>query len=192
MEQRQHPLAVAQDRVLVLDHRIGRQAPVLLRQVHRAARHRHADADLARSLDLEIDRLFETVRIEVVVVGRRRATRHQEFDQRDPHGRAQRIGGQPRPDRVERLQPGEEPLVDGGRVSTGQCLVEMVMRVDETGQDDMAAGVEHIAGGQRLGARGHQFGDDRSLDDKAAFRSLGKDRERILDPEARLCRRRAQ
>ena len=75
------------------------------------ARHRHADADLARGLDLEIDRLFEPLRVEVVVVGRGRATRHQEFDQGDPHGRAQRIGGQPRPDRVEGLQQGKSRLL---------------------------------------------------------------------------------
>jgi hypothetical protein len=41
MEKPQHALAVGKDGVLVLNDAVGRQAAVLLAQVHRAARHRH-------------------------------------------------------------------------------------------------------------------------------------------------------
>ena len=65
-------------------------------------------------------------------------------------------------------------------------LVEMMMRIDETGQNDMLAGVEDLAWGRRLGSRGHQFGDDPPVDHEAAFGPLGEDGEWILDPEALL------
>ena len=50
---------------------------------------------------------------------------------------------------VERLQPGEEVVVlRAGKVAR-QRLVEMVVRVDEARQDDLAAEVDHRIGGCR-------------------------------------------
>ena len=59
MEQFQHAFAVGEDRLLILHDLVGRQAAVLLRQVHRTARHRHAQAELARLLDFDVDRILQ-------------------------------------------------------------------------------------------------------------------------------------
>ena len=143
VEELQHPLAVGENRVFVLHHAVGRQPAVLGRQVHRAARHRHPHAEAERLLDLDVDRLFEAGRIEIVMVGRGRAARHQELGQRQPRREAQMIGLQPRPDRIEGGEPGKELLVDRLRVGAGQRLVEMVVGVDQPRQHDMTRGVEN-------------------------------------------------
>jgi hypothetical protein len=49
------PLAVRQDRLLVLHHVVGRQAALALAAAHRSARRMEADAQLARGLDLDVD-----------------------------------------------------------------------------------------------------------------------------------------
>ena len=49
---RDQPLAVGEDLVVVLHDRVGRQAAVLLRQAHRAARRMEAHAELLRGADL--------------------------------------------------------------------------------------------------------------------------------------------
>jgi hypothetical protein len=55
----EHALAIGEDGVLVLDDAVGRQAAVLLRQIHRAAGERHADADARGLLGLDVHRVFE-------------------------------------------------------------------------------------------------------------------------------------
>ena len=119
VEQLQDPLAVGEDRVLVLHHAVGRQAAVLFRPVHRAARHRHPHAEAKRLLDGDVDRVLEPGRIEVMVVRRRRAAGKQEFGQRHPHRETQVPRLQPRPDRIEGGQPGKQLLVD--RVRDGRA-----------------------------------------------------------------------
>jgi len=88
----------------------------------------------------------------------------------------------PPKDRIERDEPGEQRFVDGRRMRAGQRLVEMVVRVDEAGQDDMARGVEHgVDPLGRLAAR-HAGRNARSLDDEPARSAAGKDRQRVPDP----------
>jgi len=192
VEEGEDALAVAQDRILVLDHGIGRQSTVLLRQVHGAARHGHAQPDLPRRLDLDVDRLLQPGRVQVMMIGRRGAARHQQFDEGDPHRRTEVVGREPRPDRVERLQPREQRLVDRRGMGAGQRLVEMVMRVDETRQHDMAPGIE-----DPVRPFGFMPGRDQAFDlppphHDAALGAVGQDGQRVLDPQPILGRSRAQ
>ena len=178
----QHPLAVGENRLFVLDHAVGRQAAVLDREVHRPARHRHADAEAPRLLNLDVDRVLKPLGIEIVMVGRGRAARHQELGQRQPRGNPQMIGLQPRPEGIERREPGKERLVDCLRMGAGQRLEEVVVGVDEAGQHDMGGGVEYGVDTLRRLAPPDQTRDPRPLDDDAALRALGKDRQRVPDP----------
>src|SRR5271165_6927833 len=182
MEQLQHPLAVGENRVLVLDDAVGRQAAVLDREVHRAARHRHPDAESPRLLDLDVDRVLEPGGIKVMVVRRGRAARHEEFGQRQPRREPQMIRLQPGPDRIERNEPGKERLVDRRRVGAGQRLVEMVVGVDEARQHDMAGGVEHSVDPRWRLALADKARDPGPLDDEPTLRAGGQYRQRVLDP----------
>ena len=149
VEQLQHALAVGEDRLFVLHHAVGRQAAILLRQIHRAARDGHAHAKGARLLDLDVDRVLKTIGIEIMMIGGGGAAREHKLGQREPRRQPQVIGLEARPDRIERDEPGEQRLVDGGRVGAGQRLVEMMMRVDEPRQHDMARGVERCVNALR-------------------------------------------
>ena len=121
VEELQHALAVGQDRLLVLHDGVGRQSAVLLAAIHRAARHRHADAERPRLFDLDVDGVLEAGREEIVMIGGRRAAREHQLGQREPHGEAQMPRLQPRPDRIERGQPGEQLPVDGRRDARGSA-----------------------------------------------------------------------
>ena len=185
VEQFQHALAVAQDRLLILHDFVGRQAAVLLRKAHRPAGHRHAQAELARFLDLDVDRVLEPRREQIVMIGRRRAAGKHQLGQGKPHRDAQVARLHPRPDRRERGQPGDQIAVDRRRVGAGQRLVEMMMRVDEAGQHHMTRRVERSPDRRRRRpAARHQFDDARPLDHHAALGALGENGERVLDPQA--------
>ena len=125
------PLAVGQDDLFGLHHLARRQPAVLARQAHRAAGQHDAQAERPRLLDLEVDRVLETGREHVVVVARRGGPRQQQLGQRRAHREPQMLGRQLRPDRIERLEPGEQRLVDRGRAGAGQRLVEVVVGVDQ-------------------------------------------------------------
>ena len=135
-----------------------------------------------RLLDLDVDRVLEPGRIEIVMVRRRRAAGDQELGQRHPHREAEVIGLQPRPDRIERGEPGKERLVDRLRVGAGERLVEMVMGVDQPRQHDVARGVENRIDAFGRPARSDALGDARPLDDHAAFGAVGENRQGVLDP----------
>ena len=125
---------------------------------------------VARRLGLDVDGVLEPLGKEIMMIGRRRAAGEHQFGQREPRRESQVLGRQPRPDRIERLQPGKQLLVDRGGMGAGQRLEEVVMGVDEAGQHDMAAGVENRVDGRRT-ARGPCATSStilRSLDDEAA------------------------
>ncbi len=63
-------------------------------------------------------------------------------------------------------------------------LKEVVVRVDEARQDDMAAGVERPVDLRFDSSQRHQFHDASALDDNPPFRSVGENGERGLDPKA--------
>ena len=69
------PFGVGEDRVDVLDERVGRQAAVGLAEVHRAARRDDAHAELLRRADLRLDETDDAAREDVVMVEDGRAAR---------------------------------------------------------------------------------------------------------------------
>jgi hypothetical protein len=140
-----HPLAVGQDGVAVLHDAVGRQTAVALGQVHRSAAHHHAQANGPGLIDLDVDRLFATLRKEIMMIEGRGAARHQELGQSEPGGEAMRIGRQPRPVAIERLEPGEELLVDRLRMGARQRLIHVMMRIDETRQYHVTACIECLS-----------------------------------------------
>ncbi len=138
---------------------------------------------LARRLGFDIDGALQPFRVEIMMIGRRGAAGQHQFHQRELGGQVEMLGRQARPDGIERLQPGEQLLVDGLRVGAGQRLVEMMMRVDEAGEDDVAARVPtRVNRRLRRGAGGHKLGNAAGLDHETAFGALGQNGARGLDP----------
>ena len=164
----QHPLAVLEDRLRILHDRVGLQAAVLLGNAHRSARDRHAHAELRRLLDLDVDRVPEVRGKEIVMIGRGRAAGQHQFDQRHPDRDAQGLGRHAVPDALHRNEPGNELLAEACGMGARQRLVEVMMRVDEPRQHDMARGVERRIGRNR-----------RRLAAPDAFDDLGSPRPRF-------------
>ena len=69
------PSAVGKDRVLILNHAVGRQSAVALREVHRPAGQHDAYTETLSGGDLDVDRLLQSGGKHIVMIGRRRATR---------------------------------------------------------------------------------------------------------------------
>ena len=179
-----HAFAVGQNRILVLHHAVGRQAAILLRPIHRAARQQHANAEPLGGSDLDIDGVLEPGRKDVVMVGRGGAARQQQFRHRHGDAEIERFRRQPRPDRIQRLQPWKQFAIERRRQRPGQRLVEMMMGVDQAGQHDVVARVIYGGvGGRRFPAARHQFDDLAAADHNAAFGAVGENRKRILDPD---------
>ena len=152
---RDQPLAVGEDRVLVLHHAVRRQAAVALGEIHRPAREQDAQAETLGGGDLDVDAVFEAGGKDVVMVGGGGAAGEHQFGHGDGGGEIERLGRQPRPHRIERLQPGEQLAVERGRQRAGERLVEMVMGVDEAGQHDVVAGFVR-SWRRRFAARGRR------------------------------------
>ena len=125
----------------------GGQAPLRAADGHRPAARVEADADLARRLDLHVHRVAAPEEVRVVEDGR--AAREQQLGEADQRAQAGRLRVDAGPRRVLRGEPVEEAGVLGGGEGAGQRLVEVVVRVDEAGQDDLAREVEHHVGGRR-------------------------------------------
>ena len=87
-----------------------------------------------------------SAREDVVVVEDGRAAGERELGEPGARGRVLRLGVDPRPDRVELAEPGEE--VGLLRPGPREGLVQVVVRVDEAGRDDGAAEVDALV---RLG-----------------------------------------
>ena len=71
-------------------------------------------------------------------------------------------------------------MADG--MGAGQRLVEMVVRVDEPRQHDMARGVEGRVKALRRLAAPDKRGDPRPFDDEPPLGAVGEDRQRVFDP----------
>src|SRR5271154_2190341 len=72
-------------------------------------------------------------------------------------------------------------------MGAGQRLVEMVVRVDEPRQHDMARGVErrvNVLG--RLGSP-DDLSDARAFDEEDTLGAVGKDGQGFFDPSAHAC-----
>ena len=85
----------------------GGRPPSFWLTVHRAARDRHAQAERPRLLDLDVDRILEARREQIMMIGRRRAAGKHQLGQRQPHRQTQMLRLQPRPDRVKRARARE-------------------------------------------------------------------------------------
>ncbi len=135
--------------------------------------------------DFDVDAVFEARGKDIMMVGGGGAAGEHQFGHGHGGGEIERLGRQPRPHRIERLQPGEQLAVERGRQRAGERLVEVVMGVDEAGQDDVLAGIVCFgADGLRCAAGGDQLDNGAVLHDHAALGAFGQDRQRVLDPDS--------
>src|SRR5262245_9166077 len=130
--------------VSVLDDRVGRKAAVGFAQVPRAARRDDAHAELARRPDLRLEQSLPAGREEVVVVEDGRAAGKRQLGEAAARGRVLRLLVDPRPHRVQRLEPAEQVLVL--RAGPREVLPEVMVGVDQPRRDDGAAEVDDLIG----------------------------------------------
>ena len=124
-----------------------------------------------RCAQLRLDEPGDAAREDVVVVEHRRAARERELGEPGARGGVQHLVVDPRPGRVERLQPREQ--VGLLRPGARQRLVEVVVRVDEARRDD---GAGEVFGAFRCGA-GAELRDQPVLDPQpAALRARSRRR----------------
>jgi len=123
-----------------------------------------------------------------MMIGGGGAARQHELGQREPSRDPQVVRLEPRPDRIERDEPREQRLVDGGGMGAGQRLVEMVVGVDEARQHDMARRVECCVDALRRLPFSHPLSDPRPVDDKPALRAVGEDGQWVFDPSPHRAR----
>src|SRR5450756_1821702 len=116
------------------------------------------------------------------MIGRGGAAGQQQLRHRHGDAEIERLRRQPRPHRIERLQPRKQLAVERRRQRAGQRLVEMVVGVDQPGQHHMVAGLEERRRRLGLAAPGYQLDDPAILDDNAALGAVGENGQRILDP----------
>ena len=125
-------------------HESGGKSALRAAHRHRAARCVKAQADLARDLDLVVD--ATAVRPEIGMVARRRAAREQQLRARYGGRAAQRGRREPGPDRIERDQPIEQLDVLGAGNRARQRLIEVMMSIDQAGNDDTATRIDDAIG----------------------------------------------
>ena len=102
------PLAIGQNLLFGLHHRIRRQPALARAHAHAAARGVEADADAARRLDLRVDQVVLPLREDIVMVGGGGATRKHQLRHARQRGGMHRLFIQPRPDGIQRAQPVEQ------------------------------------------------------------------------------------
>ncbi|MET3932518.1 hypothetical protein ABIE00_000564 [Arthrobacter sp. OAP107] len=170
-----------------LHRRLWRQPAVVLSERHGAAGQRGPHAKAPDGADFDVDRVLHPGREEVVVVGGGGAAGEKQFGE-GHGGREVKIPrGQPGPDRVEVLQPGEQRCVGHRTPGAGECLVEVVMRVDQAGQHHVVAGLEGLSTGCGRRLAGAEHLHDFAAADHQAARGVeavgGEGRQRVPDPE---------
>ena len=163
-------LGVRKHRIEVFDQLVRREAAVRRPQVHRAAGRDQAEPELLRRLHLRLDQSRAPAREHVVVVEDGRASGRGELGQPGARGGVLGLCVDSRPERIEGPQPGEQ--VGLGRMGTRERLVEVVMRVDETGRDESAAQID-----TRVRVRNLTVSDPRDelvLDEQPTVRDLSR------------------
>ena len=137
-----HPDTVLQDVVFVFDALIRRQATLAFTKRHGSPAGVEPNAEITRGLDLVVDLVAALKKVGMVKdCGAARQGKFGKTNQRTC-ARGIRIGA--RPDPVMGLQPRKQIVVLGSRQIARQCLVEMMMRVHETGQNDLSGRVDHL------------------------------------------------
>ncbi len=109
-----------------------------------------ANAEVFGGLNLAINIVAVLIKIRVIKNGG--AARERQFREADKRARAGGFFIGLRPDSVVRFQPREEVVVLRSGQIARERLVEMVMRVDETRQHDLATEINHriSRGGQLI------------------------------------------
>ena len=82
------------------------------------------------------------------------------------------VGGQARPDGIKRLEPVEQIGILRGRDSARQGLVEVVVSVDQPGQEDVTGKVEDFIGCVGKLARRADFFDESIPNKKTTIREF--------------------
>src|SRR6202011_1385376 len=132
------------------DEGLGRYAPVRrqsglgLAEGHRAAARVEAHAEILRGLDLAIQvvPVFENIS----VVEDRRTTGKREFRQPDERAGARSLLRRARPDAVLGLQPGKKVVVLRSDKIARESLIEVMVGVNETRQNDLPGKIDHRVG----------------------------------------------
>jgi hypothetical protein len=132
--------AILEDRGFVFHAIVRRQAAFRLAERHASARDREPDAEFGGGRDLIID--LAAILEDIGVVEHRRAAGQGEFRAADQHRGAGVFRRPARPDVVVRLEPRKQVGVLTRRQVACENLVEMVVTVDETGEQDVAPQVE--------------------------------------------------
>ena len=176
--------------VFVLDDVVGGQAALALAAAHRAARGMEADAEVASGGDLGVDQALVPAREQVQVVGGGRAAGEEQLAQADARRHVHRLRVRVPPHLVELDQPSEERRLLHARHVAGERLRQVVVRVDEAGQDDLAAGVQapvHGVPGRLSRPHGGDvvvFDEDPSAGQTPPRIVHGRDQTGIVDEEA--------
>ena len=134
-------LRIAQNLVGGLHDRIRRQAAILPAQIHAAPARVKPHAKLGGGLNLNVNQFpADALRKNVMMIRRRRAAGQHQFRHADERAEPNRLFIQPRPNRVQAGQPCEQPGIHDRRIGSGQRLIQMMMRVDQSRQNDLAVG----------------------------------------------------
>ena len=83
---------------------------------------------------------------QIVMIEGRRATAQGQLDQPETGRDSNMIWSHPRPYRIEGDEPIEEAAVLGARDRAGQSLVQVMMSVDQAGEDDVVGQVDNLVG----------------------------------------------
>ncbi len=141
------PAGVLQDDVVCLDDGVRGQASLRLTEAHRPPRDVEADTNRAGAFDLVVD--TGSVGPQIVMIEGRRATAQGELGQPDAGRDTDMVWSHPRPNGIEGEEPVEKTGVLGARDHSGQGLIEVMMGVDQAGEDDMAGQIDHLVGRAR-------------------------------------------
>ena len=163
-------LAVAQDVLFRIHHRIGRQPALRFAQRHGTARGLDAHTDFPGSRNLIIQP--GAVREQVQVIRGGGAARKGQFGQGGLGGNENILRRHARPDGVERLEPVEQVGILGGRHGARQGLVEMVVSIDQPRQYQVAGEIEHFIRPSRQFAGRTDLFDEAVPDKKTTVRNL--------------------
>jgi len=138
------PLAVPEDEGLVLYAIIRWQPALGLAEGHRAAAGVEAHTKILRRLDLAIH--VVPVFKNISMVEDRRATGERELRQPNERAGARGFLRRSRPDPILGLQPGEKVVVLRGEKIAREGLIEVMVGIDETRQNDLSGKVDHCVG----------------------------------------------
>ena len=125
--------------ILALDQRVRGQAALTFAQAHRAARGMKTQTHLRRRPNLILKP--NIIREKIKMIAGRRAARQHEFSHRQLGRNINMLAPQPRPNRIQGLQPAKQALVL--RQNARQALEHVMMRVDQARQNSMIGQIKH-------------------------------------------------